>query len=1289
MTGNKSRVLVVVREPVVCEALVKILVSAGYGVEVADAPRRARDVAAGGNVALAVLAPAGLGAAGFELARDLAGTTGGLIVVAEQRGDIERLASLDLGADAHICKPLARAEVLAQVRRVLERDVGHQSDHDAPLLTFDRFTLDAAGHSLVGGDGREVPLTRAEFALLVALARHPGRVMTREQLLGPITGHNSDAYDRSVDVMVWRLRRKIEPDPKQPKLIVTVPGVGYKLAAKVRPMQRAPETSPTDARRARASSVERRHVTVLSCELVGLAALSTQLDPEDIRTVISECRRVCADVVADFGTSVARSSGDGILYYFGYPEAHEDDAEQAVRAGLAIIDAVAVLAPGIAVDLHARIGIASGVVVAGDLAGGGADPEMVGVPPILAARLSLLAPPDAVLIAAPTHDLVGDLFRYAEVGPLTVPDVPQSTAAWHVIGEGSVESRFDALRKRRRYPMVGREEEMELLLRRWRQSSSGDGRVVLVSGEPGIGKSCLVKALSDRVEAESCTRLYFQCSPYHRDSALHPIVAHIERSARFQSADEPERRLEKLEDLIAITAPEFPSAAPLLAALLSVPTGSRYPQLGLTPVQQRRQTLALLLDMLAGLGRRRPVLLIFEDAHWADATSLEWLDLAIKLTRQIPIMVAATFRLEFKAPWSGLPNVTTLLLGRLEPHHVRAMITSLSGDCLMDAAIVDRIVDQSDGVPLYVEELTKSVLESALLPQGWSTDAGLPPLAIPLTLQDYLMARVDRLGSAREVVQLAATIGRDFSFTLLKELIGRDEVDLVRALEDLEQSELVYRRGSPPDATYGFTHSLVQEAIYETLLKSRRQALHARIAELLRDRLPMQAEAEPEVAAHHFTEAGWVEQAAEWWGKAGARALQQSAYVEAISHLRKALSLAERVPGSPRQRRLQLHLQIAYGQALISSRGHGQPETTAAFARARELADEIESPAERFSAYYGMWVGSFARAELGPLRELSERFLREVAASPDLPEAGVAHRLVGATLWFQGDFVNALPHLERAVAAHDVDRDRALASRFGQDVGVSAMLYLAIVLWLTGDTQRAHRLIEVARTQAQSSGHIPTMAYMYGHSRMFFLMCGDGRAALENAEAGLKLSREHRLPLWFASGTLCLGAARWQTGDRVDGLAKMREGMALWREQGAIYTPLFVFLLAEAEALSGQVETGISLVTEQLAEVERSGQRWLDAELHRRHAELLMWRSPVDMASAEAAFGRALGIARVQRAKVFELRAALGLAGLFRSQGDAAAALNLLAPIEAAWREGCQLPELEEARLILRSAAGS
>jgi class 3 adenylate cyclase/predicted ATPase len=1047
------------------------------------------------------------------------------------------------------------------------------------------------------------------------------------------------------------------------------------------PTETATESAPQDA-------AERRHLTVMICDLVGSTALSVRLDPEDMSAVIDAYHAACARIMLTYDGVIGDFRGDGILAYFGYPRAHEDDAERTVRAGLDIIAAVARLETHAAEPLAVRIGIATGLVVVGDLSSEGVlrQHALVGDTPNLAARLQALAEPGTIVVAASTRRLLGDLFRLRDLGRHEVKGIAAPVAAWAVEGVSDSESRFEAARAAGLTDLIGREDELDFLLERQRLAWKGEGQIVLISGEPGIGKSRLVAALAKRIAGEPHTRLRYQCSPYHTNSALHPFIAQLERAAGFKADDAPEQKLDKLEALLAMGASQVQAVAPLFAALLAIPFGERYPPLSLSPTQHRRRTLAALLDQFEGLARRQPILLSFEDAHWADATSLELLDLTVERVRQLPVLALFTFRLAFEAPWIGLPNVSTLTLGRLTRSNVQSMVARVTGGRPLPAEVTEEIVVKTDGNPLFVEELTKTVLEAGILvedAEGYRLNGPLPPLAIPATLRDSLMARLDRLATVKEIGQIGAAIGREFSYPLLRALVERDETALKDALAQLEDAELVFRRGDPPEAIYTFKHVLVQEAAYENLLKSRRQVLHLRIAETLRDRFQTTAEAQPEVVAHHFTQAGLSEPAIEWWVKAGDRALDRSTNNEAIAHLEKAISLAEGLADGPAQRLLRLRLQTTYGHALLHGRGHSQPETIAVFARARQLAAGIEDAVARFSAYYGMWMGSFVRADLAPMREVAVLSLRDARHSPGSPAAGRALHVYGVTCWFQGDYAGARAHLEQALAAYDPERDHRLAPRFVFDDRVVTTGWLAVVVWALGEVDQAIHLLDGTLSLARQSGHLPTIAWVHAYRCRFAGICRKPGLARLHAEEVLRLAREHGLPMRLADGSFYHGWARWCAGDG-DGEAAMREGLALWNEMHyRLFAPLTGTLLAECEAEAGRAEVGLATLDAQLAAIEQTGERWFDAEVHRVRGELLLKQRRPDVAAAEAAFMRAIEIARSQQTRIFELRASLSLAKLHQTTGRDQVASELLVPALVGFNAGPEVPEVEEAQRLL------
>src|SRR5262245_2192074 len=1045
-------------------------------------------------------------------------------------------------------------------------------------------------------------------------------------------------------------------------------------------------TTPRDAPNLD-DTAERRQLTVMLCDLVGSTALSARLDPEDMRGVINAYHAACASIVPRYDGFITEFRGDGILGYFGYPRAHEDDAERAVRAGLDIIDALGRLKTRAGEPLAVRIGIATGLVVVG-LSGEVALREhaVVGDTPNLAARLQALAEPGTIVVAASTRRLLGDLFHLRDLGGHKVKGIADPISAWAVEGPSDPESRFEAVRTAHRTCLVGRESEINFLMERQHLAWKGEGQIVLISGEPGIGKSRIAASIGEHIAAEPHLRLRYQCSAHHTDSALYPFIGRLERTAGIKPDDPPDEKLDKLEANLVIGASHAQDVAPLFAALLSIPFGGRYAPLSLSPAQQRRRTFAALLDQLEGLARQQPVLLLFEDLQWADATSVELLDLTVERVRQIPVLALFTYRPEFEPAWIGLPNVNTLTLGRLDRASVENMVTRVTGGRALPREVTEQIVVKTDGNPLFVEELTKAVLEAGILvedSEGYRLDGPLPPVAIPATLHDSLMARLDRLAPVKEVGQIGAAIGREFSYSLIRTLVERDEPALEDALSQLEAAEILFRRGDPPEAMYSFKHALVQDAAYENMLKSRRQVLHRRIAETLRDRFPTIAELQPEVVAHHFTRAELSQAAIEWWAKAGKRALHRSAYNEAIAHLQKAISLAGEPVDGPAQRLLLLQLQTTLGHALLHGRGHSQPETIAAFARANELAMGVEDTDARFSGYYGMWIVSFVRADLARMQEAALASLSDARQSPGLPAEGRALHVFGVTCWFQGDYAGARTHLEQALAAYDREQHHDLASRFVFDDSVVAMSWLAVVLWPLGDIDQAAGLLDNALSRALQSGHFPTIAWAHAYKCRFAGIRRNPAEARIHAEALLALAREHGLPMRLVEGSFYHGWARWCAGDE-DAEEGMREGLALLNEMNyRLFTPLTATLLAEREAETGRVDIGLSTLDAQLAAIEQTGERWFAAEVHRVRGELLLKLRQPDIGAAESAFMRALDISRTQQTRTFELRAAMSLAKLYQTTGRDQAIGEFLAPALVGVKAGLSVSELEEAQELL------
>jgi class 3 adenylate cyclase len=804
-------------------------------------------------------------------------------------------------------------------------------------------------------------------------------------------------------------------------------------------------------------TAERRQLTVMFCDLVGSTALSARLDPEDMREIIGAYHRCCTEQIAIAGGFVAKYMGDCVLAYFGYPQAHEHDAERGVRAGLGLVEAVPKLKTTAGVPLQVRVGIATGLVVVGDLIGAGAAQEqaVVGETPNLAARLQGIAEPNTVVIADSTRRLLGNLFELKDLGPMDLKGIAGPARAWAALRPSSVESRFDALHTTSLTALVGREEEADLLQRRWSRAKTGEGQVVLLSGEGGIGKSRLTAALLERLASEPHTRLRYFCSPQRADSAFHPIIGQMERAAGLAYDDKPQAKLDKLDAVLAQTSTS-PRDAALFAEMLSLPNDGRYPALELAPEQRRQRTLETLTSQLAGLARQRPVLMIFEDVQWVDPTSLEVLGRTVDRIKTLPALLIVTFRPEFNAPWVGQSHVTSLTLNRLGEREAAAMIAHLLGNKELPADVLAEIVERTDGIPLFVEELTKAVLEAESEGAARRTVAAVPSpaLAVPASLHASLMARLDRLGPAKEVAQIGSAIGREFSHALLVLVARKPEAALGSALDHLIQAGLLFRQGVPPHASYLFKHALVQDAAYGTLLREPRRALHARIAETLESQFAETAESQPEILARHCTEAGLIEKAAGLWGKGGQQSQARSALAEAAAQFTRALDQIATLPGTRALRREQIKLQVALITPLIHVKGYAAAETKAAAEQARLLIEQAEALGESpedplllFSVLYAFWVANFVAFNGDVICDLAAQFLALAEKQRAIVPLMIGHRLMGLSLLFTGDIAEGRVHFDQAIALYDPAEHRPLATRFGVDSEVSILSYRPFALW--------------------------------------------------------------------------------------------------------------------------------------------------------------------------------------------------------------------------------------------------
>jgi class 3 adenylate cyclase/predicted ATPase len=1039
------------------------------------------------------------------------------------------------------------------------------------------------------------------------------------------------------------------------------------------------------------ADAERRQLTVMFCDLVGSTELSSRLDPEDLREVIAAYHRAVAKAVSGFDGFVAKYMGDGVLVYFGYPRAHEDDAERAVRAGLALTDAVGRLEAK-AVKLQARVGIATGLVVVGDLIGEGSAQEqsVVGETPNLAARLQSVAEADAVVIAASTRRLVGDLFEYRDLGAIEVKGIAEPVPAWQVLRSSVVASRFEALRGAGLTSLVGRDEELDMLLRRWARAKAGDGQVVLISGEPGIGKSRIAAALEERLRGEPHLRLRYFCSPYHQDSALYPFIDQLGRAADFASEGSPADRLEKLEALLARAAPPDQDVA-FLADLLSLPASERHPLPNLSPQRKKERTLEALIRQLEGLACQQPVLVVFEDAHWIDPTSRELLDLVVERVHSRPVLVIVTFRPEFQPVWIGQPHVTMLALNRLNRRDRTILVEQIADGKALPDDLVGQIADRTDGVPLFVEELTKSVLESGVLrDEGnrYVLDGALPPLAIPTSLHASLLARLDRLASVRLVAQIGAAIGREFPYALLRAVSRLPEEELQASLARLVAAELVFQRGALPDAVYAFKHALVRDAAHGSLLRGPRQQLHAQIAEALAAHSPEMIETQPELFAQHYAEAGLVEKSIAYWGKAGRRSAARSAMAEAAAQFGKALDQLALLPDDPERQRQELEFRSALGAVMLAVKGYAAPETGQAYARARELWEQLGSPSDFLGVPFGHSFFHLFRGELDVAQRLDADLLRLSRQRDDSAGLVLGHYSSGRTLMFAGRFASSRSHLEQALALYDPMRHGILVHQAGNHPLVASQAQLGVVLYCLGFPDQALARSNAAIAESRRLAHSPSLASSLVLAVWLLSLIGDDAALGERVDQLVAVTTEQGFPFWGAIGSVYSGWVKAKNGDATAGMSLVRNGLSALRATGAqAGLPNFIAFLARACEVAGQVAEAVAQLDEALQIAARTGDGWCAAELNRHKGELLLRQGHTE--AAEELYRRALSIAQEQEAKLWELRAAASLARLRRDQRRSAEALDLLAPVYGWFTEGFNTPDLKEAKALLDELGGA
>jgi class 3 adenylate cyclase/predicted ATPase len=1111
---------------------------------------------------------------------------------------------------------------------------------------------------------------------------------TLADLLAELRYAHREAISEDEQGIVWMGGAAVFPTPPPPALQPFQLSVSQEA-----PAPQADVTSTTP----QSSDAERRQLTVMFCDLVDSTTLSSRLDPEEYRDVVRAYQQVCTDVIQRYEGHIAQLLGDGLLVYFGYPQAHEDDARRAVRTGLGILDAMGALNTRLqrdkGLELALRLGIHTGLVVVGAMGSSGRQEQLaLGETPNVAARMQGLAASNTLVVSRATYRLIQGYFACQDLGEQTLRGVAEPIAVYRVLRESGAISRLDIAQPRGLTPLVGRASEVALLQERWAQVKAGHGHVVLLTGDAGIGKSRLVHMLKEHVANQP--HICWECRSlsYFENTALFPLTDLFQRLLRFQAEDTPDEKFGKLTQMLSQYRLPLEESVPLFAPLLSLPLPEHhYPPLNLSPQRQRQKTLETIVAILLELAEHQPVLFILEDLHWTDPTTLELVNLLVEQIPTISILALLTCRPTFQPSWHHRSYLTEITVNRLSHAQVEQIVTGITNGKTFPTEVLQQIIAKTDGVPLFVEEITKALLESGHLKEvngHYDLAGSFSTFTIPATLQDSLMARLDRLVTAKAVAQYAAVIGRQFPFELLQAVLQLDEAILQYELGRLVEAEIVYHRGVPPQATYTFKHALIQDAAYESLLKGTRQQYHQRIAQVLEIQFPETAEAEPELLAHHYTEGGLIEQALPSWQRAGEHASDRSAHLEAISHFTTGIELLKTLPGTPARTQQALTLYIALGSALQMAKGVAAPEVEHAYTQAHALCQQVGETPELVSVLHGLWRFYVLRPQLHTARELAETLLHLAQRTDDHALAVIAHYALGVTQFYLGGLPAARQHLEEGIARYTPEQRRALVFRIGSDPGVNCRLYAAWTLWFLGYPEQALARLHDGLALAHELGHPYSLALAQCLAATVYQFRWDMPAVYEHAEAAVALSTEQGFPLWTAWGTSLREWALAMQGQGEAGVAPVRPGITALRATGqALVVPYLCTLLADVADHLGHTEDGLQALAEAHTLVEQHEERWWEAEIYRLRGVLLLRQTGTPQEEAEACFQRALDVACRQEAKSLELRAAMSLGRLWQQQGKRAEARELLAPVYSWFTEGFDTADLQEAKALLEALA--
>lgn len=1209
------------------------------------------------------------------------------------------------------------------------------------IYVFGDYELDTYYYEL-RLQGEPLQIEPKVFELLAYFVQHHGKLISKEDLYEHLWP-NQYVSESALTYCVASARKAIADNGRAQRLIKTMYGRGYRFLATVEerlhrdptlpattptaqpvdrpalgsqqdeiaaaPLVMSPEPSlsplPQEPHAPKPSAIdqgafqgERRQLTVMWCRLVVSPLFSESLDPEELHDLMQDAHAGCTKVIRRFAGHIAHHFGDGFMVYFGYPRAHEDDAQRAVRTALGMVQEMerlnATLGQEEGMRLAVRIGIQTGMVVMQEVRiETQGKPLVLGDAPHIAAQLSGLTELNTVAISPATLRLIEGYFVCQFLGARLLEDLPQPLVVYQVLRESDAQSRLAVAVSIGLTPFIGRREEVGLLRERWEQTAHRLGQVVLLSGEAGIGKSRLVHVLQERMASERYTQIECRCSPYDQNSALYPIIASIQQWLQWSHDDTPEAKLGKLEERLQPYGFALEEWVPLMAALFSLPVPDHYPAVNLTPQRQKQKTLDMLLALFLKETERQPVCLVIEDLHWADASTLELVGLLIDQIHTARLLLLLTFRPDFTPPWAMRSYITHMALNRLVSGQVERMIKRITRDKSLPDDVLQQMVTKSDGIPLFVEEMTKMVLESGLVKEfdgQYELVGTLTPLAIPSTLHDSLMARLDRLGAAKEVAQMGATLGREFSYELIRVTTAMDETTLQHRLSQLVAAELLLQRGSPPQAHYLFKHVLVQETAYESLLRRTRRQYHQQIAQVLEEHFPETGETRPELLAHHYTRAGRQAQAIDYWQQAARQALERSAHADAIAHAQQGLAALDTLPESPEHWRYELALQTMLGTALSFTRGYGAADVVHAYARARKLCEQVGDMPQLVTVLRGLWLFYLARSELPTAYELGEHLLRLARSRNDRALFLEAHRAIATSLFFLGEQAAVLTHLERGLTLYDMPSQNTLSIQDSLDTGERFLHYKALNLWLRGYPEQAletvHQMLRLSQqpADAYSRSHALTL------SAVLYIWRRETEAVHERVAAGLALAEEHLFPLPLALGTTFQGWVLAQQGRHDEGLAQMRRGITAYRATGTeLFTTCMLALLSEVYRQVGQIEEGLRVLVEALDLADKKGERLWEAELYRLQAEFLLQQATPDVAQAEAVLHQALVVARNQQVKSLELRTTISLCCLWQQQGKHRQAQNILGQLYDWFTEGHNTADLKEAKALLDTLTAS